>query len=88
MLRDLLFAGVETGRWCRYQQSDVPLLGLHRFAPEEQRCPAGVQANIQMLAYLLTEGCGDAALLRSALERVRQWVRMFREGSASYRPVR
>jgi len=79
---------VETGRWCRYRQSDVPPPGLHRFAPEEERCPGGVQADIQILAYLLTEGSGDAALLRSALERVQEWVRAFREGLVSYQPVR
>lgn len=81
--------GIEQGQWCRYRQSDVPPPGQHHFVSEEEQRPGGVQADIQMLACLLTEGCPTAAaLLRAALARVQDWARAFREEHAGYQPVR
>ena len=72
--------GLEARRWCRYRKSDLPPPGMHRFDPKEDWCPTGVQANVLMLGYTLSEG-GSPDSLRFALARVRQWSQELRDQS-------
>ncbi len=76
--------GIETGMWCRYRKSDLPPPGMHAFDPKETWCPAGVQANVLMLGYMLAGNDGDASRLSPVLEQVRRWARELREKPAGY----
>jgi len=40
---------IETGKWCRYRQSDLPPSGMHALNPKDTWCPPGVQAIVLML---------------------------------------
>lgn len=69
--------GVEMSPWCRYRKAAAPPPGMHRFDPKDQWCPAGVQANVLMLGYTLSEE-GSPDSLHFALARVRQWSQELR----------
>ena len=70
----------ELKRWRRYRKSDLPPPGMHRFDPKDEWRPTGVQANVLMLGYTLSErGSPDA--LRFALARVPQWSKELRHQS-------
>jgi len=79
--------GLETKRWCRYRPSDLPPPGMHRFDPKEEWCPAGVQANVLMLAYMLSGETGDPERLKPLLDQVRAWARELRGEPAGYDPA-
>ena len=80
--------GLEMKRWCRYRKSDLPPPGMWVVNPKADWCPTGVQANVLMLGYTLTEG-GDSEALRIALARVRQWTQDLRaRDTSAYRPER
>jgi len=79
--------GLEMKRWCRYRKSDLPPPGLSSFDPKEQWCPAGVQANVLMLGYMLAGQTADADRLKPVLEQVREWARALRREPAGYSPA-
>jgi hypothetical protein len=68
--------GIETGSWCHYRKSDVPPPGMHNFDPKSTWCDPGVQANIMMLAHLIT-GQGKGEPLDAALAQVRESMQKF-----------
>jgi len=70
--------GLEMKRWCRYRPSDLPPPGMWVVNPKADWCPTGVQANVLMLGYTLSEG-GSPDSLHFALARVRQWSQELRE---------
>ena len=79
--------GIETNRWCSYYESELPPPGLWRFDPKEYQCPPGVQANVMMLAHLLTQGAMDPERVEAALEQVRQSAQALRkQPEPGYRP--
>jgi len=77
---------IETGIWCRYRKSQVPPVGLHRFDPKESWCPPGVQANLMLLAYILTRQGEDHADLQEALSKARAFAAQWRAKSDNYDP--
>jgi len=79
--------GVETGMWCRYRKSDLPPPGMHAFNPKDTWCPAGVQANLLMLGYMLAGKAGDASQLKPVLDEVRTWTRDLRREPVEYSPT-
>ena len=79
--------GVETGMWCRYRTSDLPPPGMHAFNPKDTWCPAGVQANVLMLGYMLAGDPKDANRLKPALDQVRNWARELRPEPVEYSPT-
>lgn len=79
--------GVETGMWCRYRKSDLPPPGMHAFNPKDTWCPAGVQANVLMLGYMLAGNTGDASHLEPVLAQVRDWARELRPEPVGYSPT-
>ena len=79
--------GLETKRWCRYRESQAPPPGMHRFNPKDEWCPAGVQANVLMLGYMLAGERGDPERLKPVLEQVREWARELPRKPASYGPT-
>jgi hypothetical protein len=80
--------GVEVSRWCRYRESELPSPGTYRFDPKEKWCPAGVQANVLMLGYMLSGESGDAERLKPVLAQVRAWARELRAQPISYDPAK
>ena len=79
---------METGIWCCYRKSDLPPPGMHAFNPKDTWCPAGVQANVLMLGYMLAGEATDAARLQPVLDEVRTWARELREKPAAYSPTK
>jgi hypothetical protein len=67
--------GLELKPWCRYRSHQVPPPGMRKFDPKQQWCPAGVQAAVLMLAYLIEKQAGPDVGLAPALEGVRLWMR-------------
>jgi hypothetical protein len=80
--------GVETSSWCHYLKSAAPPPGMHSFDPKDQRCPAGVQATVLMLGYMLSGDTAHAEKLKPALDQVRNWARELRKQPARYDPAR
>ena len=76
---------IETGAWCRYKKSQLPPPGLHRFDPKETWCPPGVQANLMLLAYILTRQ-EDHADLQEALAKAREFTAQWRAKGENYDP--
>jgi len=78
--------GLEMKRSCRYRKSDLPPPGMHVVNPKDDWCPAGVQASVLMLAYMLSGDAGRAGALPLALARVRQWAQDIRQEQESDGP--
>jgi hypothetical protein len=67
--------GLEMRQRCCYRTSELPPPGMHRFDPKEEWRPAGVQANVLMLGYMLSGEAANPAATGDALARVRRWAR-------------
>jgi hypothetical protein len=80
--------GVEMKRWCRYRKSDLPPPGMYRFDPKGEWCPAGLQANVLMLGYMLSRETESAERLGPLLDEVRKWARDLARARSYYEPVR
>ncbi len=74
---------VATGRWCRYRESQVPPPGMHSFDPKDTWCPAGMQASVIMLGYMLAGEKRGADELGSVLAEVREWARSLQAAPAT-----
>lgn len=61
---------------------------MHRFDPKEEWCPAGVQASVLMLGYMLSGEVGDRERLRPALEQVGNWAREIRRERSTCDPAK
>jgi hypothetical protein len=79
--------GLEVKRSCRYRKSDLPPPGVQSFDPKDDWCPAGVQANVLMLGYMLVDQNRDPEALKPVLEQVRQWATAFGQEPRGYDPA-
>jgi len=78
--------GVETSRWCRYRESNLPPTGTARFDPKQTWCPTGLQATLLMLAYMLAGDAADREAMSATLARVRTWAEDLRKTAGGAGP--